>query len=239
MVTRCECRGECSWIFKDLSEEELAELEKMMRFLEYDKDETIFQEGERAFGFYIICSGKVKLAKRSMSGKTQILKLLGPGEILGEKTMFDRETYTAFAKTLEKTRLHFIERENFLHFLNKHPVVALKIIEKLSRELKGFQSKLMETSYESSMERLARLLLLMSKEYGTEEEDGLYIGVELSRAELAELAGISTETAIRTLSRFKERGLIELKGHKIYILNKEGLSKLAEPFLVTLRENLL
>lgn len=239
MATGCECRGECSWIFKDLAEEELAELEKTMRVLEYDKDEIIFQEGERAFGFYIICSGKVKLAKRSMSGKTQILKLLGPGEILGEKTMFDREAYTAFAKTLEKTKLHFLERENFLRFLNKHPVVALKIIEKLSRELKGFQSKLMETSYESSMERLARLLLLMSREYGTEEEEGLYIGVELSRAELAELAGISTETAIRTLSRFKERSLIELKGHKIYIIDKEGLSKLAEPFLVTLKENLL
>jgi len=236
---KADCRGECSWLFADLDAKTLAEVRTMSKTVEYEKGEIIFQEGEPAFGFYIICQGQAKLAKRSPDGKVQILKLLGPGEILGEKTMFDRETYGAYAKTLSKAKLHFIEREPFMRFLEKHPSVALKLIEKLSRELKGFEDKLVETAYKGSTERLARLLLLMSKEYGVQEPQGLYIGVELSRAELAELAGISTETAIRTLSRFKERGFIALEGSKIYILDKESLGNLAQPFAVTLRENLL
>lgn len=234
-----DCCGECSWIFSNLDAKALAEIRAMSKTFEYERGEIIFQEGEPAFGFYIICQGQVKLAKRSTDGKVQILKLLGQGEILGEKTMFDRETYGAYAKTLSRTRLHFLEREPFIRFLEKHPSVALRLIEKLSRELKAFEDKLVETAYKGSTERLARLLLLISKEYGIEEPNGLYIGVELSRAELAELAGISTETAIRTLSRFKERGFIAIEGHKIYILDKESLGNLAEPFTITLKENLL
>jgi len=236
---RLKCSGECSWLFSDLGSEALRKLRAMSRNFKYPKGEVIFREGEPAFGFYIICEGKVKLAKHSIKGKKQILKLLGPGEILGEKTMFDREVYTAYAETLEETTLHFIEREPFFAFLKEYPEVALRFIEKLSREIKAFQDKLMEVSYEGSLERLARLLLLMGRKYGVQTEKGLDIGVELSRQELAELAGISTETAIRMLSRLKERGLIALEGSAIYIVDREGLGELAEPFLITLKENLL
>lgn len=165
-----ECCGECSWLFEDLGHEAREKIRHMVRQLQYPKGETIFQEGEPAFGFYIVCRGKVKLAKHSLKGKKQILKLLGPGEILGEKTMFDREIYTAYAETLEETKLHFIEREPILDFLRENPRVALKFIEKLSREIKAFQDKLMEASYVGSLERLARLLLLMGKEYGVQSQ---------------------------------------------------------------------
>jgi CRP/FNR family transcriptional regulator len=238
-ASQAECCGECSWLFASLSKSALEQIHNMTRQFQYPKGEIIFQEGEPAFGLYIICSGKVKLAKHSLKGKKQILKLLGPGEILGEKTMFDREIYTAYAETLEETKLHFIEREPLLDFLRTHPEVSMRFIEKLSREIKAFQDKLMETSYVGSLERLARLLLLMGKEYGVQSEKGLDIGVELSRQEIAEMAGISTETAIRMLSRLKERGLVALEGPKIYILDKDELGGLAEPFLIALKENLL
>jgi len=233
------CEGEGPWIFSNLSAEGQQELAQLLRRIEYGKDEVIFQEGEPSFGFYLICRGRVKLAKRSSKGKRQILKLLGPGEILGEKTMFDQEVYTAYAKTLEPTSLYFIERGAFLDFLRRHPEVALNLIEKLSRELKGFQQRLLEVSYEGSIERLARLLLTVGESCGVPEGERLYLGLELSRAELAEMAGISTETAIRTLSRLRERGLIEIEGHKIYIRDREGLEELAEPSFPATRENLL
>ncbi len=234
-----ECRGECAKIFSDLSPGTLEAICRMSRSLRYPKGEVIFQEGETAFGFYIICSGKAKLAKNSPHGKKQILKLLGPREVLGEETMFDRDVYSAFARTLEDSTLHFIEREPFIEFLKDHPEVALKFIQKLAQEIKGFQDKLIETSYEGSLERLARLLLLMGKKYGAQTEKGLDIGVELTRQELAELAGISTETAIRILSRLKDRGMVALDGHRIYILDRDELNELVEPFLVTLKENVL
>ncbi len=122
------CHGECSWLFADLSPEALKKIGEMSRPLHFERGRVIFEEGDPAFGLYIICQGKVKLAKHSLRGKKQILKLLGPGEILGEKTLFDREVYTAYAEALEETTLSFVEREPFIEFLKGCPQVALRLI---------------------------------------------------------------------------------------------------------------
>lgn len=238
-ANRSGCTGECSWIFTSLAPKERARLQETSRTYEIPRGEIVFREGEPAFGIYIICQGKVKLAKHSLKGKIQILKLLGPGEILGEKTLFDREVYTAYAQALEDTRVHFVERAPFVTLLREHPEISIQFIEKLSRELKGFQDKLMETSYEGGLERLSRLLSMMARQYGVETDQGIDIGVKLSRQELAELVGVSTETAIRLLSRMKDRGLIAMDGPTIVITDRDGLNRIAEPFLVSLKENLL
>jgi CRP/FNR family transcriptional regulator len=232
--------GRCSWIFSNLPPEGFGELTSLLEYIEYGRGEIIFQEGAPAFGLYIVCDGKVKLVRRSPDKrKKQLLKLLGPGEILGEETLFEGGRYIAYAKTLEESKVHLIRREDFFSFIGKYPSINLRIIEKLAREVKGFQSKLVEIAYEDSEERLARILIQMGEKYGKEEDEGLYIGVMLSRSEMAEMAGVSTETAIRTLSKLKGEGLIDLKGHKVIILNKKGLQEIAKPFPISLRENLL
>lgn len=199
----------------------------------------MFHEGMPAFGLYILCRGKVKVAKHTRGGRSQILKLLGPGEILGEKTLFDQETYTCYAKTLEPSRLMFIPREDFLSFVRRHPEVAIRLVEKLSRELKVFGDRLVEITSRSAKERVARVLLELARAFGEEREEGLDLGVELPRGELAEMAGVSTETAIRILSELKERGIVSLSGHRIVVNKLETLEGLAHPFRTFLRENLV
>ncbi len=191
-----------------------------------------------AFGFFIICSGKAKLIKQGPAGKRQILKIVGPGELLGEENLFEGGTHTASARTLEPTRARFIKREDFLDFIKRHPTVALQLAEKIARELQAFQAKLIETAYESCRARLARLLLGLAEKYGTDARSG-EIQAQISRTDLAEMAGISTETAIRTLGEFEERGLISLKRRRIAIVNRAGLEELAAPTPVETIENLL
>ncbi|MFH1610096.1 MAG: Crp/Fnr family transcriptional regulator [Candidatus Bipolaricaulota bacterium] len=229
----------CSYIFEGLPEPARQELVSLMRPMELESGSMIFREGMPAFGLYILCRGKVKLAKHTRAGHSQILKLLGPGEILGEKTMFDQETYTCYAKALEPSLLVFIPREEFLHFLRRHPDVALRLIEKLSREIKVFGDRLVEISSRSAKERVARSLVELAQAFGKETEDGWDIGVELPRGELAEMAGVSTETAIRVLSDLKEKGVVALPGRRIVILKRDDLRSLAHPFRTFLRENLV
>lgn len=238
----CEtCEGRCSQILSKLGRGKLENLRKMMKSIRYRKGETIFQEGAPAFGLYIVCEGVVKLVKYSLDGKEQILKLIGPGEILGEKTMFDRSEYTAFAEALTDTSTKFIDRSTFMAFLKKHPQVSLKIIEKLSLELKRFQAKLLETSYTSSSSRLARVLLELGRKFGCTNGNGkiLLVNTELRRSDFAGMVGISTETAIRTLSKFQRRNLISVNGRKIEILDVEALEDLTEPSPIELEENLI
>ncbi len=229
------CAG-CSWIFTGLDREGQQELCKLMRSVEYGEDEAIFHEGTPAFGFFIICSGKAKLIKQGPAGKRHLLKIVGPGELLGEENLFDGGTHTASARTIEPTRARFIKREDFLDFLKRHPMIALQLAEKVARELQSFQAKLIETAYESCRARLARLLLALAEKYGTVEGE---IQARISRTDLAEMAGISTETAIRTLGEFEERGLISLKRRKIAILDRTRLEEVATPLGAEPIENLL
>lgn len=233
------CGTDCSYIFQGLPEGAWEELGTVMRPVELGVGEPVFHEGMPAFGLYILCRGKVKLAKHTPGGHSQILKLLGPGEILGEKTLFDQETYTCYAKALEPSQLRFIPRDDFLAFVRRYPEVALRLVEKLSRELKVFGDKLVEITSRSAKERVARVLLELAHAFGKEREEGLDIGVELPRAELAEMAGVSTETAIRILSELRERGVLNLPGHRIVVLKPDVLGGLAHPFRTFLRENLV
>lgn len=232
-----QCKHACSSIFEGLPEPARQELISLMRPMEIESGSTIFREGMPAFGLYILCRGKVKLAKRTRAGHSQILKLLGPGEILGEKTMFDQETYTCYAKALEPSLLRFIPREEFLHFLRRYPDVALRLIERLCREAKVFGDRLVEISSRSAKERVARALVELAQAFGEETADGWDIGFELPRGELAEMAGVSTETAIRVLSEFKERGSVALPGRRVVIVKRDEIRSLAHPFRTFLREN--
>jgi CRP-like cAMP-binding protein len=160
-------------------------------------------------------------------------------EILGEKTLFDQETYTSFAKPLEPSQLVFIPREEFMAFIKEHPEVAIRLIEKLSRELKAFGEKLVEVTCRSAKERVARLLWELANAYGEETEDGLDVGVELPRAELAEMAGVSSKTAIRALGELESRGIISLENRRIKVLKEDYLRRLMEPFSVSLDDSVI
>ncbi|MCD6128171.1 Crp/Fnr family transcriptional regulator [Candidatus Bipolaricaulota bacterium] len=215
-------------VFADLKAEDLEKLDQLIRKIDYGADELIFMEGAPAFGFYLVFSGAVKLVKRSAKGKSQILKIVGPGGLLGETTLFDKGVHNAYAKTLVPSTVGFIERGDFFYFLEHHTKVIFRFFERLSLEVKAFQNKLAERSYASSKERLARLILALGRS-----------GIELSRSELAEMAGVSSKTAIRTLGELESRGIISLDNRKIKVLKEEYLRRLMEPFTVSVDDSVI
>ena len=119
-------------IFCDLKDKELEKLRETVRMINYGRGEIIFQEGAPAFGFYLVFDGMVKLVKRSMRAKSQILKIVGPGEVIGETTLFDKGSHNAYAKTLDPVVVGFIERGDFFYFLERHPKTIFRLYEKLS-----------------------------------------------------------------------------------------------------------
>jgi len=95
-------------VFSDLSARDLAELEQFVKHIKYGPGEIIYQEGAPTFGFYLLFEGQVKEVKRSLGGKKQILKLVGPGELLGETTLFDKGVHIAYTKTLSRSVVGFV-----------------------------------------------------------------------------------------------------------------------------------
>jgi len=222
-----DCFVRSSSIFSELTEEEIMKWKKLQSKNLYKKHSILFYEGNKPFGLYILCAGRVKLYKTTPDGKQQIVKIINPGEIFGEKSLFADDNYTATAETLEMSQINFIEKQLFFKFIAEHSNLSIKIIRNLSKELKLAQSRLRDFAYKSAREKVADLLIRLASDYGMPDNSSIKIGIYLSREELAQMIGISKETAIRLLSEFKKDSLIEEIRKEIFVKNISRLCEIA------------
>lgn len=209
-----------SSIFSGLNEEELAELANLAIERNFVPDEYIFWDGDAPDRFYIIVDGKVRVLKHSSLGKEFVIAFFGPGEMFGEVAVFENKPYPASAQAAAQTRILGIKREDFLSFLAGRPEVAIRIISVLGGRLRDAQSRLRDLSGERVEQRIARVLLMLSSKLGTV--------IPLTRQEVADMAGTTTETAIRVMSRLKSGGIIRSVRGKITIIDVAKLRLLSE-----------
>jgi CRP/FNR family transcriptional regulator len=209
-----------SFIFSSLNEDELAELAKLAIERSFVPDEFIFWDGDAPEWFYIIADGRVKVVKHSSLGKEFIIAFFGPGEIFGEVAVFENKPYPASAQAVAETKVLGIKRKDFLSFLAQRPGVALRIISVLGGRLRDAQGRLKDLAGERVEQRLARTLLMLSAKLGST--------LPFTRQEVADMAGTTTETAIRFMSRLKDGGIIRSTRGKIIILNETKLRLLSE-----------
>jgi len=209
-----------SLIFSCLSREELAELSGLAIERNFQAGEYIFWEGDAPDWFYIIADGRVKVLKHASSGKEFIVAFFGTSEMFGEVAVFEDKPYPASSQALTKTKLLGIKKNDFLAFLSKRPQVALRIINVLGGRLRDAQSRLMDFAGERVEQRIARTLLMLSSRLGSE--------LPFTKQEIADMAGTTTETAIRVISRLKSAGIIRSGRGKMTILNETRLKLLSQ-----------
>ena len=189
---------------------------------------TLFNEGGRSKGVFVICTGQVKLFCTSKEGKTLILKIALPGDVLGLGAVISGSAYEVTAETLEPTQIKSIPRDDFLSFLEKHGEGSLHAAKALSDDYKAafFDARRLALS-SSSAGRLAGVLLDWGKTAATCGKFEMRFTMALTHEELANMVGSSRETVTRMLSRFRKEELIQMRGSSILILAPERLERLA------------
>lgn len=232
-----------SAIFEGLPEEALAELSEEALLVGYNEGDLVVQEGSPFSGVYIIYSGLVLIGKYSSSRKRRILRFLAPREFFGLEALFmkDQKTNIQFARALLDSELVFIRAEPLLGFLQRYPAAMLTLCRWFAREVAMLEFKLTRDATEGSLHNLAMLLLALSNKYGHDTPAGTVINLELPRALMAEMVGISEETLLKLLKRLKGQQIISVQDSKITIINKEKLDSLAltADFYLTILEETL
>jgi len=194
----------------------------------YKKGQTIFFQGNPPFGLYCVSNGKIKVSKLGQDGKESILRIAGPGDVLGHRSLFGKENYSATATVIEDAMICFLDKTYIYSALKNNPSIALNLIEKLSREMGAAESRNASMSQKSARERLAELFLNFIKNYGHEESDGrIRLEIKLNRDEIASIVGTAHETIIRLISEFKTEGILEQEGKTIFILDQDKLLEFA------------
>lgn len=209
-------------LFNGLTEPQLAELAMIVTDQQFKRGTTIFAEGDRGVGFYILIAGQVKIYKMSMDGKEQTLHIFGPGEPFAEAAVFTGKSYPAYADTMQDSRVLFIPREAFVTLIGKNPALAMNMLGALSQRLKKFAGMIEALSLKEVPGRLAAHLLLLSGQQGGDE-----FNLNIGKAQLASILGTIPETLSRIFKKLSEGGYIEVQGAKIKIVDRVGLEALA------------
>jgi len=221
------CKLREQYIFCNLPPAAVEHLEKIRTVAEYPKGSVLFVEGQSARGVFILCHGRAKLSTSSAEGKTVILRIAEPGEVVGLGSAVSGKPYDATAETLEPTQANFISRRDLLEFLGQNGDVALRVAQQLSH---NYHAACTEVRYlalaDSATEKLARLLLEWSS--GREQKPGgeVRLKVTLTHEEISQLLGTSRETVTRALSELKKRQLVEVKGSTLIIHSRPALERL-------------
>jgi CRP/FNR family transcriptional regulator len=213
-------------LFEGISEEEREALLGIAMERHLAKKATLFAEGERAEGFYLILTGSVKVFKISPDGKEHILHIFGPGEPVGEVPVFSGKEFPAFAETLKKSRLLYFPRSRFLELAARQPQVLLNMLATLSMRLRIFSQKIEQLSLKEVASRLSEVLLEMAKDPSRNMSEDV-AQLRITKAQLASQLGTTPETLSRTFQKMTRLGLLRVENRRVELLDRQGLQRLA------------
>lgn len=194
------------------------------KVIKYKKKDQIYSEHTYPAGLYLVISGKVKTFKTNNDGKELITGLYKAGEYFGFTDLLEESAHHESASALEDSEITLLAKEDFYTLVYKNSVVAKKFIRMLADEIAEKEDQLLQIAYNSVRKRVANALVKLFERYNESDQENFKMAI--SREDVANLAGTSTETAIRTLSDLKDEQLIEVKGSIITILQIEKLKKM-------------
>jgi CRP-like cAMP-binding protein len=214
-------------LFKNLSDDELKELDPYLIRESAQKKKEIFTEGDQPEWFYIVSKGKIKITKLSQEGKEIILELISPTDIFGGVAVLRNFPYPANAIAMEDSEVLKISRKNLMRLVDRFPNLMYCIALQLGDRMKSSYDSLKNIALERVEARIAALLLKLSNKVGGKTKEGILIDMRLTKQDVADMVGTTVETSIRTFSKFKKQGLLTDTNGKIIIKDLDGLMALS------------
>ena len=207
-------------IFSGLTPAEMLEIAAITRERTVEKGEIIYSAGDRVKRLYVLHTGRVKISRLSPTGKEQVIRVLGPGEFMGELSLLSSQPMTDNSEALERTTMCLIEGDLLKELMAKYPMIAFKIMEEMSRRLENAENLIEDINLHTVDYRLAQALLRMANKQQI-------VQLTMTKGDFASQIGMSQETLSRKLAAFTDQGLIRQVGRrKIILLDPDGLDGL-------------
>jgi CRP-like cAMP-binding protein len=216
------------FLFSRLEADQLDQLLTLGRERRYGNGQRIFSKGEPGGSMVLVLQGLVRVSTCSNDGKELILSFIPTGGCLGEVALLDGKGRTADAVAIGDCVLFIITRADFIAFLERHPRVAIALLNVLGERLRHADEFVENLAFLNLPARLSRLLLKLAASYGKAAAGGLRIDFKLSQQDLGNLVATSRESVNKQLRGWQEEGMLDHAHGYITILQPEQLKKIAE-----------
>lgn len=222
-----DCHLRADNFFCALSRESLAVFSQIRHSALYPEGAVIFTQGQSPRGIFTLCEGQAKLSCTSSEGKTLIMRIVRPGEVLGLDAVVTGKRHEVTAETMQPCRLNYVSREDILRFLAEHGDACLNAARHVSRDCRDAYDLVRSIgSSHTASRRVAKFLLEWAT--GGKVRNGVVRAkLALTHEDIAQLVGSSRETITRTLATLRKKDIVELKDSTLTIHNKPALELLA------------
>ncbi|HCX62288.1 MAG TPA: Crp/Fnr family transcriptional regulator [Clostridiales bacterium] len=203
-------------IFRDLLPDEKESIMNSSNQKRFKKGEIIFTPGDSFDDLFVVNKGMVKISKVSSLGKEQILRILKPGDFMGELALFSKSILNNTAEALEQTEICIIQGNKIRQLLIQNPEMAIKFLQKYTERIEETEELIEQIGLRDVEQRIANYLFIEIENNQIINNNGKYeITLPVSKGDLAALIGTTQETLSRKLSLFQDNGWINLKGQRI------------------------
>jgi len=216
-----------TFIFRRLSPDDRQRLAAVAHMREFEKGDTLFNEGDASDDLYTVVTGRVKVFKTTARGTDVILEIFGPGDPVGAVAVYESRAYPASAVALEPTSCLLIPRQAFFSLLETYPTLVRGLLVGLTHRLVELTTRLTELTGGRVDARLARFLLKLANDMGQRRPEGIFIPLSLSRQELADMIGTTIETSIRIMSRWGKEDLVRTEKDGFLVVDRASLESIA------------
>jgi CRP-like cAMP-binding protein len=191
----------------------------------YQKKTVVYKQGKRPDYVYYIVKGKVRTYKVHEEGRQLVIGLYNSGDFLGYNALFEETPYKEIAETTELSELVCIPRTDFENMVYKNQTVANKLLKMLAQNITEREQQMIGNAYNTLRKKVAGALISLETKY--KSDNGQSYCIDMSRNDIAAIAGTAAESLIRTLNEFKNEEMILIrKNHNIEIINSQKLHNL-------------
>ncbi len=217
------CKLHSGDFFCALSQESLEAFNQIKHAIVFPEGAVIFMEGQTPHGTFMLCQGQAKLSTTSRDGKTFMLRIAKPGEVLGLNAIVTGKPYELTVVTMQPSQLNFVNQKDLLRFLKDHGDACLQAARHISRECQDAYDVIRSIGLSKSVSGRVAQFLLASAADGQVTKGVVRAKLALTHEDIAQLMGTSRETITRTLAEFRKKDIVELKGSSLIIHNKSAL----------------
>lgn len=210
-------------IFQDLSESELAEMDRQITMTSSSPGKIFYMPEDTGEVLFLLKKGRVQLYRISPNGKKLVVTTLGPGAMFGEMSLVGQGMHNTFAESIDECLICVMSRADVARLMREKPTVAFRFVEALGGRVSNLESRLEEIAFKSIPARLASILLRLADEQGEGDQVNGF-----THQDLGEMLGTYRETITQTLNEFKSGGLVEIGRKHIELKDRDNLELLAE-----------
>lgn len=197
--------------------------------LTFKKGQHVFQQGQVADHMYMIQLGGVKVTAVYNKAQDRIVRIAGPGEVVGHRALGGDMVYTATVTALMDTVVNSIPMSLFTNVLKANNFFCYHFLLFFADEMRALDQQMRDHMEMTVLQRVAKTLKLCMDAFGFDPKDARRLAFTLSRSDIARMSDTTYESVIRSLAELQRMKVIGADGKRVRILKRKELERMAKP----------